>query len=83
MVMYTRSLQESRNGRNFQHQLVPLLRKSLYGRPAGYEDTRELHGADATLAKPGVCGCLEERRVLNASGLTSNAVLQWDIGSVS
>ena len=35
----TACLQESRSGRNVQHQLVPLLRQSVYSRVAGYEDT--------------------------------------------
>jgi Transposase DDE domain group 1 len=36
-----RYLQESRHGRNLQHLLVPLLRRSVYGRLAGYEDTND------------------------------------------
>ena len=35
----TACLQESRGGRNVQHQLVPPLRQSVYSRVAGYEDT--------------------------------------------
>jgi hypothetical protein len=34
-------LQESRPGRNIRHQLVPLLRQSIYSRLAGYDDTND------------------------------------------
>ncbi|HZA21574.1 MAG TPA: transposase, partial [Dehalococcoidia bacterium] len=34
-------LQESRTGRNIRHQLVPLLRQSIYSRLAGYDDTND------------------------------------------
>ncbi len=39
--MATGHLKESRTGRNVQHQLVPLLRLSVYSRLAGYEDTND------------------------------------------
>ncbi len=32
---------ESRTGRNVQHRLVPLLRRSVYSRLTGYEDTND------------------------------------------
>jgi hypothetical protein len=37
--MAGRFLTEQRSGRNIQHQLVPLVRRSVYSRLAGYPDT--------------------------------------------
>src|SRR5918996_6343015 len=34
-------LRESRTGRNIRHQLVPLLRQSIYSCLAGYDDTND------------------------------------------
>lgn len=33
------NLRDPRGGRNVQHQVVPMLRQSIYSRRAGYEDT--------------------------------------------
>ena len=34
-------LHDSRTGRNIQHQLIPLLRQSVFSRVAGYDDTND------------------------------------------
>jgi hypothetical protein len=34
-------IQDTRGGRNIQHELVPLLRQSVYSRLAGYEGTND------------------------------------------
>ncbi len=39
--MATGHVKERRTGRNVQHPLVPLLRRSRYSRLAGYEDTKQ------------------------------------------
>jgi hypothetical protein len=41
MEMAPSYLQDTRGGRNVQHELVPLLRQSVYSRLAGYEDTND------------------------------------------
>jgi Transposase DDE domain group 1 len=40
-VLGAGSLQDSRLGENKQHGLLPLLRQSIYGRLAGYEDVND------------------------------------------
>ena len=39
--MASTQLKENRTGRNIQHQLVPLLRQSVYSRLAGCEDAND------------------------------------------
>lgn len=40
-AMASQFLAERRTGRNIQHELVPLLRQSVYRRLAGYPDTND------------------------------------------
>ena len=42
MEMAPTYLQETRGGRNVQHELVPLLRQSVYSRLAGYEGHKKM-----------------------------------------
>ena len=49
----TACLQDSRGGRNVQHQLVALVRQSVYSRLAGYEDTND---AERLVQDPGYAG---------------------------
>jgi len=46
-------LRETRGGRNVQHELVPLLRQSVYSRLAGYEDTSDAVRLARDPAMPG------------------------------
>ena len=54
-------LRDRRRGRNVQHELVPLLRQSLYSRLAGYPDTNDADGlardpAMRLVVSPGATG---------------------------
>ena len=52
----TACLQESRGGRNVQHQLVAPLRQSVYSRLAGYEDTNDAERLAQDAAKRVIVG---------------------------
>lgn len=67
-------LQETRTGRNVQHELVPLLRQSVYSRLAGYEDNN-----DATrLAKDPVMRVVVGRRALEKQAAGTNTVNRFE-----
>ena len=61
-------LQESRHGRNVQHELVPLLRQSVYSRLAGYEDTNDAERLARDPARQAVVG----RRALEKQAASTN-----------
>ncbi|QDT91549.1 Transposase DDE domain protein [Gimesia algae] len=54
-------LSDSRQGRNKQHQLVPLLRQSIYSRLAGYEDVND---AERLCVDPALCHVVGGRATL-------------------
>jgi hypothetical protein len=55
-------LRETRGGRNVQHQLVPLLRQSVYSRVAGYEDTNDAERLAHDPAMRAIVGWREDDR---------------------
>ena len=61
-------LQEIRHGRNVQHELVPLLRQSVYSRLAGYEDTNDAERLARDPAMQAVVG----RRALEKQAASTN-----------
>ena len=48
---------DTRGGRNVQHEIVPLLRQSVYSRLAGYEDTNDAGLLARDPAMQAVDGC--------------------------
>ena len=61
-------LQEIRHGRNVQHELVPLLRQSVYSRLAGYENTNDAERLARDPARQAVVG----RRALEKQAASTN-----------
>jgi hypothetical protein len=67
-------LRETRGGRNVQHELVPLLRQSVYSRLAGYEDTN-----DATrLARDPAMQAVVGRRALEKQAASTNTLGRFE-----
>jgi len=67
-------LRETRGGRNVQHELVPLLRQSVYSRLAGYEDTN-----DATrLARDPAMQAVVSRRTLEKQAASTNTLSRFE-----
>jgi hypothetical protein len=67
-------LRDSRGGRNVQHELVPLLRQSVYSRLAGYEDTNDAEKLSRDPAMQAVVG----RRALEKQAASTNTVNRFE-----
>jgi hypothetical protein len=67
-------LQETRGGRNVQHELVPLLRQSVYSRLAGYEDTNDA----VRLARDPAMQAVVGRRALERQAASTNTLSRFE-----
>ena len=67
-------LRETRGGRNVQHELVPLLRQSVYSRLAGYEDTNDAVRLDRDPAMQAAVG----RRALEKQAASTNTLSRFE-----
>jgi len=72
-------LTEHRTGRNVQHELVPLLRQSVYSRLAGYPDTND---ADR-LARDPALRLVVSRRASGNQAAARNTVGRFEIDILS
>jgi len=67
-------LQETRSGRNVQHELVPLLRQSVYSRLAGYEDTNDA----VRLARDPAMQTVVGRRAMEKQAASTNTLSRFE-----
>ena len=67
-------LRETRGGRNVQHEIVPLLRQSVYSRLAGYEDTNDA----LRLAKDPAMQAVVGRRALEKQAASTNTLSRFE-----
>jgi hypothetical protein len=67
-------LQETRGGRNVQHELVPLLRQSVYSRLAGYEDTNDA----VRLARDPAMQTVVGRRAMEKQAASTNTLSRFE-----
>ncbi|MFC1902487.1 IS1380 family transposase [Chloroflexota bacterium] len=74
MEMAPSYLQETRGGRNVQHELVPLLRQSVYSRLAGYEDTNDA----VRLARDPAMQAVVGRRAMEKQAASSNTLSRFE-----
>jgi len=74
MEMAPTYLQETRGGRNVQHELVRLLRQSVYSRLAGYEDTNDA----VRLARDPAMQAVVGRRAMEKQTASSNTLSRFE-----
>jgi len=67
-------LQDTRGGRNVQHEMVPLLRQSVYSRLAGYEDTNDA----VRLARDPAMQAVVGRRALEKQAASTNTLSRFE-----
>ncbi len=67
-------LQETRGGRNVQHELMPLLRQSVYSHLAGYEDTNDA----VMLARDPAMQAVVGRRALEKQAASTNTLSRFE-----
>jgi hypothetical protein len=67
-------LRETRGGRNVQHEIVALLRQSVYSRLAGYEDTNDA----SRLAKDPAMQAVTGRRALEKQAASTNTLSRFE-----
>jgi hypothetical protein len=67
-------LEETREGRNVQHEIVPLLRQSVYSRLAGYEDTNDA----LRLARDPAMQAVVGRRALEKQAASTNTLSRFE-----
>jgi len=67
-------LRETRGGRNVQHELMPLLRQSVYSRLAGYEDTNDA----VRLARDPAMQVAVGRRALEKQAASTNTLSRFE-----
>jgi len=64
----------TRGGRNVQHEMVPLLRQSVYSRLAGYEDTNDA----VRLARDPAMQAVVGRRALEKQAASTNTLSRFE-----
>jgi hypothetical protein len=67
-------IEDTRGGRNVQHELVPLLRQSVYSRLAGYEDTNDA----VRLARDPAMQAVVGRRALEKQAASTNTLSRFE-----